>query len=175
LTARTLLELPMHIQDGALFFHNRLDLSATQARDRCQPLFDNAQKYGGVLTFLWHDRSHGPERFWGDFYLELVQKLKARTVWFGSAAQVVGWFGKRREVQFEQVESAGGLRVRVRGGEAAAQPPLVIRAHTPGASGPASESFVDVSWDGTAAEEVNLPLPVGAATEAAHIMRYSSS
>ena len=158
LTARTLLELPMHIQDGALFFHNRLDLSATQARDRCQPLFDNAQKYGGVLTFLWHDRSHGPERFWGDFYLELVQKLKARNVWFGSAGQVVGWFGKRREVQFEQVESAGGLRVRVRGGEAAAQPPLVIRAHTPGASGPARESFVDVSWDG-----------------AAHIMRYSSS
>src|SRR5207253_9032885 len=66
----TLLELPLHIQDGALFYPDRLDLSEPDARSRCDRLVEHARGFGGVLTMLWHDRSHGPERFWGDFYLD---------------------------------------------------------------------------------------------------------
>ncbi len=68
LGAKTLLELPLHIQDGALFYPQRLDLSEPEAEKRCKELIENAGQFGGVLTVLWHDRSHGPERFWGDFY-----------------------------------------------------------------------------------------------------------
>lgn len=62
LLARTLLEIPLHIQDGALFYPQRLDLSECEAEKRCRTLIGNACELGGVLTVIWHDRSHGPER-----------------------------------------------------------------------------------------------------------------
>ena len=37
---------------------------------------DNASEFGGVLTVIWHDRSHGPERFWGDFYIKLFARTQ---------------------------------------------------------------------------------------------------
>jgi hypothetical protein len=155
----------MHIQDGALFFHNRLDLTESQAQDRCHPLLDHADKSGGVLTLLWHDRSHGPERFWGDFYLGLIQKLKSLHVWFGSAEQVVSWFGKRREVHFEQVETADGVRVRLCYDGEAIQPPLRVRVHTPrGRTADPAPDFVDIAWDGKALEEIELPISSTAVT-----------
>jgi len=155
LGARTLLELPMHIQDGALFFHNRLDLSESQAQERCQPLIDNANHYGGVLTLLWHDRSHGPERFWGDFYLNLLQQLKSLNVWFGSAADVVGWFRKRREIRFERVESPDGVRARVCDNAGEVQPALRVRVYSPGqvAGDKTYANFVDIAWDGMASDK----------------------
>jgi len=134
-----LLELPMHIQDGALFYSNRLDLSEEEAWNRCARMIDDAMRFGGVLTLLWHDRSHGPERFWGDFYARLVGELRAMNIWFGSAGQVVEWFRKRREVAFEQ----GKLRVAKEG----ISPSLTVRVHRPGAAGENSRS-TDVSWNG---------------------------
>ena len=138
---KTLLELPMHIQDGALFFSERLDLPEPEAWNRCERLLRQAREIGGVLTLLWHDRSHGPERFWGGFYARLVGVLRRSGVWFGSAAQVVGWFRQRREVRFEQSHDPahGGIRV-VAGAEI--DPPLVVRVHR------SVTSFVDVPWNG---------------------------
>jgi hypothetical protein len=170
LGARMFLELPMHIQDGALFFPGRLDLSETQAQQRCQTLIDHASKLGGVLTLLWHDRSHGPERFWGDFYLRLLEQLKSLKVWFGSAGQVVGWFRKRREVRFEHVETAEGVRAQWRYDGGAVQPPFRIRVYGPwgGSAGAAATDFVDISWDGRSLEELELKLPFGSAAAVAN-------
>ena len=158
--ARTLLELPMHIQDGALFYPQRLDLSESQAEERCQPLIDHAAREGGVLTLLWHDRSHGPERFWGDFYLQMIQKLQSRNAWFGSAGQVVGWFRQRRDVQFERVEAPDGVRAQLRydGGEV--EPPFCVRAYlsVPGRRDGKTVDFVDIAWNGTSTEELEKQL-----------------
>jgi hypothetical protein len=161
LGARTLLELPLHIQDGALFYPQRLGLSESEARERCQPLVDHANGQGGVLTLLWHDRSHGAERFWGDFYLQLIEKLKSRNVWFGNAGQVVNWFRLRREVRFtrEETSSDTGLCLQYEGGEA--KPPMTVRIYKPGRRGPASDSgvgktqpYIDISWNGKSASEL---------------------
>jgi hypothetical protein len=130
-STKTLLELPLHIQDGALFYPHNLDLSEANADARCVPLIDHAQSSGGALTVLWHDRSHGPERCWGDFYVRLVQTLRHSNAWFGTASQVVGWFRARRNVHFERVEDAHGARVYVRYDGQAIDPPLIIRRHTP--------------------------------------------
>ena len=161
LGARTLLELPMHIQDGALFFPGRLDLSDALAEKLCQPLIDNAIRSGGVLTLLWHDRSHGPERFWGDFYVRLLNRLKSLNPWFGSAGQVVAWFRKRREVRFERMETPEGLRARLRyeGGEV--NPPLCVRIYGPacGSSNGAIADCVDIPWNGQSLEELELQIP----------------
>ena len=85
LGATHLLELPLHIQDGALFYPKRLDLSAAQASELCEKFIDHARRNGGVLTLLWHDRSHGPERFWGEFYKDLIGRLQQMNVWFANA------------------------------------------------------------------------------------------
>jgi hypothetical protein len=146
LGAQTLLELPLHIQDGALFYPQRLDLSEPEAERRCRQLIDRAKTLGGVVTVVWHDRSHGPERFWDDFYINLVQALKSVGARFGTAAQVVTWFRSRREVQFESLEDARGTRIRLRYDGGTIQPPLRIMLHN--LVGKTGET--DVSWSGEA-------------------------
>jgi hypothetical protein len=165
LSAQTLLELPMHVQDGALFFRGRLDLSDLEAEKRCQTLIDHARKFGGVLTLLWHDRSHGPERFWGEFYAKLLRTLKSLDGWFGSAAQVVSWFRKRREVRFEQVATPSGSRTVLRYDGKEIQPPLLIRAYRPErrrsdcrSVGNAPVEFRDFPWNGRSVDELNLQI-----------------
>jgi len=151
---QTLLELPMHIQDGALFYANRLDLSEDEAWKRCADMIDDAKKSGGVLTLLWHDRSHGPERFWGDFYERLVGKLRTMNVWFGSARQVVEWFRKRREVAFERNPSDGGtVQIKLRGPGGNISPPLTLRVHSP-ADADGRFRPADVSWNGESEQSV---------------------
>ncbi len=110
--AKTLLELPLHIQDGALFYPHNLDLPDAEAARQCRLLIDHARSSGGVLTVLWHDRSHGPERFWGDFYISLVETLRSSNAWFATASQAVDWFRARRRVRFVRDEARGsGVRV----------------------------------------------------------------
>jgi hypothetical protein len=155
-----LLELPLHIQDGALFFPRTLDLSEAEARHRCSMLIDNARRFGGVLTVLWHDRSHGPERFWGDFYADLVGTLRSTDGWFGTAAQVVAWFDHRRAIRFERVDEEGGGRTRVcyRGPEI--RPPVKLRVHRPNRCGDrvqpeaTTPAWVDLPWNGQTAVEL---------------------
>ena len=165
LEAQTLLELPLHIQDGALFYPQKLDLSEPEAWDRCGALIENAKKHGGVLTVLWHDRSHGPERFWGGFYITLVQEFKSLNVWFGGAQQIVDWFRKRRQVRFERVGNSGATRMRLCYEGAEIQPPLRVRVYgsspRPGDNesvSAANTEFVDISWNGKSAEELQLRL-----------------
>ena len=162
LGAKTLLELPLHIQDGALFYPQRLDLPEAEAEKRCRALIENAIKFGGVLTLLWHDRSHAPERYWGDSYIRLLRTLKATDCWFGTAGQVVDWFRKRREVRFELVETGDGdaCACPCYDGEEVV-PPLNIRLHRPSrevsdsamSSLPASD-FVDIPWNGVSRDEI---------------------
>jgi hypothetical protein len=149
-----ILELPLHIQDGALFFPDKLDLSEQQAEQRCRPLIDAAIRLGGVLTLLWHDRSHAPERFWGEFYRRLIAQLKAMDAWFASGSQAVGWFEKRRQVRFERAQSSGGPTSRVQYEGEKIVPPLNVRFYSAArnASATAARAFVDLPWDGVSAD-----------------------
>jgi hypothetical protein len=154
LNAQTLLELPVHIQDGALFYPQRLHLTEAEATTRCETLIDDAGRFGGVLTLLWHDRSHGPERFWGGFYARLVEQLKSLNTSFGSAAEVVSWFRSRRSVRFETVETPTGTRLRLTAGGDKVQPPLRVRIY--GRAGQGGADFVDLPWDGKSSSEFEL-------------------
>jgi len=149
---RSLLELPMHIQDGALFYSNRLNLSDAEAETICEQFISNAKRLGGVLTLLWHDRSHAAERFWGDFYAALVRKLRSMPVWFGTAAQIVKWFRQRREVFFEWQPAEGGLRISGTCSRADL-PDLIVRTYTPGAGGKVQKR--DLSWNGSQPLQLN--------------------
>jgi len=166
LGAESLLELPLHIQDGALFFPQRLGLSEAEAEKRCATLIDNALEFGGVLTVLWHDRSHAPERFWGDFYLRLLRALRSLDGWFGTGSHVVSWFRKRRLVRFVDAPVDGVAHLRYEGEEI--QPPLRIRVYRPRCRSNGRESsvgapreFVDIPWNGSSADELDLQVAAG--------------
>jgi hypothetical protein len=140
--ASSLLELPLNIQDTALFYPGRAAAAGNQAWVLCDALLKKAAAYGGVLTVLWHTRSLAPERLWGNFYLQLLGALQTRRVWFGTASRIVEWFRKRRAVSFQGAHSpevGDGL------------PDLALRVYRPAANsgvGQDPKQFVDVRWTG---------------------------
>ncbi len=146
LGVRTLLELPMHIQDGALFYPTKLNLTDDEAWRRCAGIFEHAKASGGVVTLLWHDRSHGPERFWGDFYTRLIESVRSSGAWVATAGDAVAWFDARRRIRFEHDAHADDVRVR-HDDERATVPGFTVRVHRP-AGESAARSVVDRSWDG---------------------------
>jgi hypothetical protein len=143
LGATALLELPVHIQDGALFFPRRLYLTEREAERRCADLIAHAKTRGGVLTILWHERSHAPERLWGDFYVKLLERLKSLDCWFATAGRVVSWFAARRSVRFESLETVNGTEVRLIHDGPPVVPPLTVRIHRTAAA------VDNIAWDGT--------------------------
>jgi len=134
LTAKQLLELPLHVMDTALFYPSHLNLTPEAAKKMVLPLLDEAERHGGVLTINWHDRSIAPERLWGGFYLDLLDDLKRRDPWFPTAAQAVAWFHRRRAARFELPQQDNGS-VRVRAFACAdGLPGLTVRTYKPQAS-----------------------------------------
>jgi hypothetical protein len=129
LEAVRLLELPLHIMDTALFFPARLQLSGSEANGLVDGIIDNAVRLGGVVTVNWHDRSVAPERLWGDFYVQLLEKLKNRGAWFATAGQTVAWFRKRRSASFEFDRQSDVLVVKDTFGRDPQLPALLVLIH----------------------------------------------
>ncbi|HEY2471984.1 MAG TPA: hypothetical protein VGI45_29635 [Terracidiphilus sp.] len=155
--SKELLELPMHIQDGALFYPQRLNLSEKEAAEACSRIFDHAKQNGGVATLIWHDRSHGPERFWGSFYVSLIETLKSSDVWFGTCADVAEWFRVRRSVKFKSEKVEGGRRVRMVSALGANNPGMRIRIYNKHSSSDDTQpAYSESCWDGRSAQEALL-------------------
>jgi hypothetical protein len=159
--ATRLLELPLHIQDTALFLAHGLGLAEDQAWDRCMTIMDTAARYGGVVTVLWHMRSLSPERLWGDFYLRLLEELRKRGAWFGTARQVVHWFRQRRSVVFEEASwSEDTLRLRLTHDSCSSDSRLLLRVHRPrgteSAESGARPPYIDLPWAGETCVEIPL-------------------
>jgi hypothetical protein len=149
----SLLELPLHIMDTALFYPSYLHLDAAGAREVVRELVRHVVFAGGVLTTNWHDRSLAPERLWGEFYLWLLDELKRQGAWFATAGEAVAWFRKRRSVSFVDVSWAGNrLRIQTSGPEGGAGPALQLRVHRPlppdAAPSQGVSTFIDIPLTG---------------------------
>jgi hypothetical protein len=161
--AENLLELPLSMQDTALFYPDRMDLTEAQAMDACRRLMQQIARFGGVLTINWHTRSLSPERLWGDFYGRLLEEIKKHRVWFTTAQEAVNWFRARRELNFEQVSfTADGLRLKVSGVAADAHRSFVLRVHhskfnRSADAANARPGFTDIPWKGEAELTVLQP------------------
>jgi hypothetical protein len=110
LSASGLMELPMHVMDTALFFRGYSNYSAKRAESVVHELVEHAVRFGGALTFNWHDRSIAPERLWDQTYINLLRELRSRGAWMTNAGEVVAWFRKRRDatVSDTSLEDARG-------------------------------------------------------------------
>jgi hypothetical protein len=157
-SATSLLELPLNIQDTALFYPGRMNLSETDAMDCCRRLIEWTAKFGGVLTVNWHTRSLSPERLWGNFYKRLLEEMRSYRVWFGTAQEIVNWFQSRRAVRFEEVKFTDeGVRLRMTGASPQGQTALIIRVHHPELKALAEPqtctrvpAYSDMPWKGEA-------------------------
>jgi len=130
--AKKLFELPLHIQDTALFYPGRMGLTEKQARNLVDEILKNTKKYGGLLTINWHQRSLGPDRLWDDFYIRLIEDLKRLNVCFARAGDAVKWFHKRRSVFFEKAEFVeSSIKLKLGGYNSTQQPGLLVRIHRP--------------------------------------------
>jgi len=164
LTAETLLELPLHIMDTALFFPDFLNLSEKDAGQLVGKLVEDTATFGGALTINWHDRSIAPERLWDGFYSGLLRELKRRGAWFATATQAVSWFRKRRAAVLQTSSVADGkIRIKASPGADGGSPGLRVRVHKPetgkaaaGAPSQSSPAFVDIALKGTLDTEVKL-------------------
>lgn len=98
--AKSLIELPMHVMDTALFYPSYLGLAEEEADEILKKIVDNAGRVGGCVTVNWHDRSLAPERLWIGPYGNLVRQLKEKGGWFATAGDAVRWFRARRAASF---------------------------------------------------------------------------
>ena len=132
LSAGRLLELPLNIQDSAMFYPDRMMLSETEALNACRELIHSMSLWGGALTVNWHTRSLSPERLWGDFYAKLLREIQTHRVWFGTAQEIVGWFRKRRALRFDSVQfEDNGVRVALSSPTGSSDPSFTVRIHHP--------------------------------------------
>jgi hypothetical protein len=158
---KNLLEVPLHIQDMALFAPGLTDMSEAQAWEACERIIKNAKNNGGVLTLLWHMRSIAPERLWDNFYNRLLDRIKQNGALFATASQVADWFEIRRGVSFGEVVSDNSvLRLHLKHKGSFGNAKLLLRIHVPEDSGrgsfPPRKRIVDTPWSGEA--ELRIPM-----------------
>jgi len=160
LTTERMLELPLNIQDSAMFYPNRMMLSETEALTICKAIMRSMSSYGGALTVNWHTRSLSPERLWDEFYTQLLQEIRKYRVWFGTAQDVVGWFRKRRRLRFQSLQDGKqGVTVSVISPDGYSEPPFTVRiyqgrcVYDKSVSLLCTPAFTDHQWNGEHALE----------------------
>jgi peptidoglycan/xylan/chitin deacetylase (PgdA/CDA1 family) len=92
-----LLEIPLHIQDGALFNPDNLDLSPPLAL-----LSDRVEDTRGLVTLLWHPHVVDERRFPGWFwvYEELLKYISRKDAWVAPVRKIGDWWEQRRKLKF---------------------------------------------------------------------------
>jgi hypothetical protein len=166
LGVKKILELPLHIQDTALFSPRRMNLSEKQAQNLCNKLIKHSLSHGGVLTVLWHQRSIAPERLYDSYYINLIEILKNHNAWFGTANQVVEWFRKRRKTHFDTVQFTDStVKLKLKSPETDPEHSLLIRTYFPDIkysveSGTSNYTIkcLDVPWNGETSMEIPICL-----------------
>jgi hypothetical protein len=115
----------MLIMDTALFYPSYMNLDARSAHNVVASIISSVNRFGGVLTINWHDRSLAPERLWDRFYDEVLDQLGFLKPWFATALQAVQWFDARRKIELTEVCDDGRTR-KIR---------AAVKVHAPGLPG----------------------------------------
>lgn len=133
-------ELPLHIQDTALFNLKHMSLAKAEAWQLSEYLIGYAASQGGALTILWHDRSLSPERLYEDFYIKLLDELKTQQAWFAKAQDAVDWFRMRRSAEFLP---NGDVKVSHQPRKDSNLPKLILRTYNTGTT--VNESYSEIT------------------------------
>jgi hypothetical protein len=93
--AKTLMVLPLNIQDGALLGREHGNLSPVDAWQKVEGVLDEAKANGAVVTILWHNNSFVAPRFWGDIYEQILCQAKVDGAKISTAGQAIAEFRGR--------------------------------------------------------------------------------
>jgi hypothetical protein len=114
-----LLELPLTIMDGALFW--QMNLSPDEATTRTLALLDTVRAHGGLAVLLWHQRVRYDKVYpgWWTVYRRSVEHLRDEALaWVATGRQVANWWRAREAVRLETIEVDGKeWRWRYRAGQ----------------------------------------------------------
>ena len=101
-----------------------------EAYRTCNEILDQALRYGGVVTVLWHSDCLAAPRDWRDVYTGIITRAKSDNAWITRAIDIVDWFRMRRNVRLSYLKTEDGLTITVAGLELARSlPPLRVRVH----------------------------------------------
>ncbi|NBF39112.1 MAG: hypothetical protein GVY14_01740 [Spirochaetes bacterium] len=128
---RSLLELPLNLQDTALLYPGRMGLSAQEALGAAAEIVDRVAEFGGLLVVNWHQRSLGPERLWGEVYRGIKRCLAAHRVWETTMGEASRWYRARRAIRFTEIGDGERRRVVVTAEAAPDLPPFSVVVRTP--------------------------------------------
>jgi hypothetical protein len=89
-----ILQIPLHIQDGALLRPDNLGLTPELALKHAKNLIDKVEQYNGMVTLLWHphvfiDHLY-PRWFW--LYQELIKYIAAKEAWVAPIREIGTWW-----------------------------------------------------------------------------------
>jgi hypothetical protein len=153
---KNIFELPLNIQDTALFNPKHMSLTKIEAWQLCQDLIEKTSHNSGVLTILWHDRSLSPERLYEDFYIKLLSELKNKKVWFATATDACKWFKIRRTAKFENVKLDGDvIHIKVSNDKNDTLPSMKLRVYQQNINKQTTK-YTDLPWQSETNFSVNL-------------------
>jgi peptidoglycan/xylan/chitin deacetylase (PgdA/CDA1 family) len=85
----SILEIPLAI----------MDICITPKKDweRCVEIVEEVEKYGGVLTLLWHHTVFNEREYpsWKRFYAELIRLAAEKGAWITSGIEIAKWWKTR--------------------------------------------------------------------------------
>lgn len=91
----SVLEIPLHIQDGALFSPNGMGYqNIDDAVGACVELMDKVEAVSGCLTLLWHPISFSNNVRWKTYEI-LLEEAKRRNAWGCSMSELNSWWELR--------------------------------------------------------------------------------
>ncbi len=94
--ALSLLEVPQHVMDGALFTTNALEYDEELALRLCVHLLDEVESVGGCLTLSWHPNVIDDPTCWA-VYEALLAEAAHRGAWGCSVGQLRDWWSARTQ------------------------------------------------------------------------------
>lgn len=90
----SIVQIPMHIQDGALFRKEYMGLNPESAINHCLKLVEKVEKENGLLTLSWHPQYYDSVLFpgWFHVYEELLSYLHKKNAWVTSVGEIGRWW-----------------------------------------------------------------------------------
>jgi peptidoglycan/xylan/chitin deacetylase (PgdA/CDA1 family) len=115
-----LLELPLTVMDGPLFW--QLRLTPAEATRQTLALLDTVRSVGGLAVLLWHQRTWHEKRYpgWHQVFAQAVEHLRHEGLaWVATAGQVADWWHARKRLHLvETALTSGEWHWRFQAGQA---------------------------------------------------------
>ena len=92
----SIIEISLTFMDVSLY-------SSKNIWEDCMNVINEVEKYGGVLTLLWHHTVFNDEEYpgWAEMYERIIKVCKEKNAWITNAGEIAKWWKTREESRLE--------------------------------------------------------------------------